>query len=96
LFVIELPFFLFLDLLVQFVFALPECSDFLVLIFENLVETDELLVDEGQFVFVIVDEVFAVPKLHDGDLVFLAFLLVVFDLPVAVLEQFTALSDLVL
>ena len=42
------------------------------------------------------DDVLVVPQLHDLNLVFLALLLVVLDLGVAVVEHFPAFSDLTL
>jgi hypothetical protein len=54
------------------------------------------LIDEGEFVFIVVDEVLAISQLHDGDLIFLTLLFVVLDLPIAIIQQLTALSNLVL
>ena len=68
----------------------------LVLVLEDLIQPQQLLVEEGQLILVIVDEVLVVPELHDGDLVLLALLLVVVDLSIAVFKQLSALPDLVL
>lgn len=44
----------------------------------------------------IIDEVFVVAQLHDGDLILLALLLVVINLPSTVLQQLATFADLVL
>jgi hypothetical protein len=54
------------------------------------------LAEQGQLILVVGDDVFVVMQFHDGDLVFLATMLVVIDLTVTVLHQLTAFADLVL
>jgi len=92
----ELPLALLLELLVQLVLLLPLAVQLLVLVLEDLVEPEQLLVEQGELVLVVVDEVLVVAQLHDGDLVLLALLPVVLDLAAAVVEQLPALADLVL
>ena len=96
LFTFELPLPLFLELLVEFVLLLSLGVQFVVLVLEDLIESQQFLVEQRQFVFVVVDEILVVAQLHDGYLVFLALLLVVVDLPTPVLQQLPALPDLVL
>jgi hypothetical protein len=68
----------------------------LVLILEDFVEAKQLLIEEGQLVLMVIDKILVVAQLHDGDLVLLALLLVVINLPPAVLQQFAAFTDFVL
>jgi hypothetical protein len=82
-------------LLVQLVLPLPEGVDFLILVLEDLVESEKLLVEQCQLVLMVVDQVLVVSQLHYGYLVLLASLLVVLDLAVAVVKQFSAFADFV-
>lgn len=95
-FAFELPLALFLDLLVEFVLFLAKRVQFFILVLEDFVEAQQLLVEKGQFVFVVAYQVLVVSQFHDGNLVLLALLLVVLDLAASVVQQFTALANLVL
>lgn len=82
----ELPLSLFLDLLVKFVLLLSVCVHFLILVLEDLVESQQFLVEQCQFILMVVDEILVVSEFHDGYLILLAFLLVVIDLSIAILK----------
>ena len=83
-------------MLVEPILFLPLSVEFLILVLEDFVESKQLLVEQCQFVLVIIDEILIIAQLHNGDLILLALLLVIIDLPSTVLQQLTTFADLVL
>lgn len=92
----KLPLPLLLQLLVEPVLFLLLPMQLLILILQDFVEAQQLLIEKGEFVLVIIDQILVVAQLHDGDLVLLALLLVVINLPTPVLKQFAAFTNFVL
>jgi hypothetical protein len=77
------------ELLGQFLLSLAVGEQLFVFIPEYLVEPQQFLVEEGEFVLVVVNGVLVVPQLHYSYLVLLHLLLVVLYLSVAVIVQLT-------
>ena len=95
LFALILPLLHLLDLLGHFELPLFIGVVFIIFLPQYLVEPQQFLVEQSQFVFMICDEVLVVAEFHYGDLVLLALLPQVINVPVAVFQQLTTFNDLV-
>ncbi len=96
LFALELPLSLFFELLIQFLLSLSIGSSFLIFVSQNFIQSDQFLVEQSKFIFVIADNVLIVPEFHNRYLVLLTFLLIVIYLSIAVIKKLPTFSDLVL
>ncbi len=94
--VIILPFFLFMNLLLQPVFPLSGRLKVIFFVSEDFIESKKFLVDQDYLIFIVCDYVFIVSKLHETDLVFLYFLFIILDLSISIFEHFSSFSDFIL
>lgn len=87
---------LLLKLESKFILPLLKVLDIIIPVVQQFRESNQLVGEQGQFVFMLVDDVFIIPEFHYINLILLALLLVVLDFRVSVTHHLSALSDLVL
>jgi len=70
----ELPFLELFELLGEFELFLAIGAVFIIFFTEELVETQQLLIEQSQFIFMVSNQIFIVPQLHDDYLLLLRLL----------------------
>lgn len=70
----EFPFLELFELLCEFELFLAIGAVFIIFFTEELVETQQLLIEQSQFIFMVSNQVFIVPQFHDDYLLFLGLL----------------------